>query len=73
VIRVAFDKVYLKKIKPALLCLYGFERANDKNNKESNKEEDKEEIKNLVILRYGEFNKITKVKIREDLNVINPL
>jgi hypothetical protein len=69
---VAFNKAYLRKIEPALLYLYGFERANDKNNKESNKEEDRKEVKNLIILYYGEFNKAAEVEIKEDLNVIDP-
>jgi hypothetical protein len=70
---VTLNRAYLKKIKPALLCLYGFERAGDKSDKESGKEEDKEEVKNLVISRYSEFNEIAEVEIKEDLNAVGPL
>jgi hypothetical protein len=40
VIKIIFNKLYLKKIEPTLLYLYGFERADNKNNRENNREED---------------------------------
>jgi hypothetical protein len=73
VVRVAPDRACLRKIEPALLCLYGFERAGDESDRESSKEEDREEVENLVISRYGKFNKAAEVEVRGDLDAIGPL
>jgi hypothetical protein len=70
---MVFNRAYLRKIEFILLYLYGFERTNDKNNKESNKKKNRKEIKNLTVLRCGEFNKIIKVGKRRDLNIIGSL
>jgi hypothetical protein len=49
VIRIIFNRAYLRKIESTLLYLYGFERAGDKSDKERSEEENRE-VKNLAVL-----------------------